>query len=118
MFHWTMTARGCRKYRARIEDCLKNDVQFPSEPPSRDILLEAHLSGCKRCRAALEDARLARELVRNGSAPLAVAPYGFERRVMAAISEETARRMGLGIWRPSDLLALCFGFLAAVGVLA
>ncbi len=86
-----------------------------------DAKLEAHLVDCAACREALEDAEIADQLVRDGSA-LAASPvaesrkYLFVARVMAVIREESARRMG--IWRPLELLASRFALAAAVVLLA
>jgi predicted anti-sigma-YlaC factor YlaD len=121
----TSESTGCPEYSASLEDRLESAVA--GGPPSDlaslpvDAKLDAHLAECAVCRAALEDAEMAHQLIRDESgfaaSPLAQGKEQlFAARVMAVIREETARRMA--IWRPLELLASRFALAAAVVLLA
>lgn len=84
-----------------------------------DPKLAAHLSSCERCRAALENARLAGALVREAWEPAAEAGRGFLTGVMARIGEELERRASpAAFWNPLEFLATRLSLTAAVLLLA
>lgn len=139
MFNWTRKARaskatGCPEYSARLEDRLESTLEsvpggalsLPAKgklDAKHDATLEAHLLECARCRAALDDAGFAGQLIRSASASESPSVDTnldmFARRVMAAIREESWRRNAIGgIWRPLELLASRFALAAAVVLLA
>jgi anti-sigma factor RsiW len=78
--------------------------------------LAAHLERCPACQEALEDARMARELLREGREPAAGPSGAFATRVMAGIRAEEARRQQF--WRPLELLASRLAVVAAMVLLA
>ena len=110
-----MNHEHCDEFAARLESALgsrRNAVE-PLEPE-----LAAHLHECESCRAAFDDAELARTLLTWGVSP-AVPGYGFSTRVMAGIRAEQGRREAPGsiFWRPVELLAGRFAMAAAAIVL-
>jgi hypothetical protein len=114
MFEQIRTGLGCRKYSAQLEDL----VELDGPASEVDASLGSHLNECERCRAALADARLVSDLMRN-TPPVNTHPDVFVARVMDRISSEVARQVGpLGIWRPIELLASRFALVAAAVLLA
>ncbi len=63
-----------------------------TSPAADNLRLNAHLSECASCRAALADQRAMRELLQDY--PIEGARLGFDTRVMAAIRAETEARAG------------------------
>jgi hypothetical protein len=131
VFDWTRKAAasyatGCPEYSARLEERLESTREsVPDSAPSlpADVKLDAHLLECARCRAALDDAGFAGQLIHDASASEAPSVDTnldmFARRVMAAIRDESWRRNAIGgIWRPLELLASRFALAAAVVLLA
>lgn len=106
MFQGTETPRRCRKYEARLEDALHG---------AADEGLKQHLRTCTRCRAALEDARLASSWLRQAWEPTGEAPSAFLTGVMARIREEETRAASpAAFWRPLEFLASRVSMTAAV----
>lgn len=134
VFDWTRkatasTATGCPEYSARLEERLESALEsvpanvIVNADATVDAKFEAHLLECARCRAALDDAGLAGQLIRNAAGSEALPAERnldmFTRRVMAAIREESSRLNAIGgIWRPLELLASRFALAAAVVLLA
>ena len=107
---------GCLEYRSRVEDyLLEGPVSTGVEPG-----LAEHLKSCRACREAVEEGRLAGEIVRGACEPYEGVSGAFVTRVMAAIREEEGRRAAAGsaIWRPIEVLASRFALAASVLLLA
>ncbi len=84
-----------------------------------DIELQRHLGECEDCRAALDDSRLAGELLREALEPAGEAGAAFLPGVMARIREEKARAESpAAFWRPLELLASRLALTAAVALFA
>lgn len=84
-----------------------------------DPELDAHLSSCGHCQAALENARLAGAFVREVWEPAEDVGRGFLPGVMARIGEELERRASpAAFWNPLEFLATRLSFTAAVLLLA
>ena len=97
MFRKIGTAVGCRKYEARLEDCLQG---------ADDIELSEHLRQCADCRAALENSRLGGELLREAWEPAGEPRSAFLAGVMARIREEKMRTESpAAFWNPLEFLA-------------
>ena len=116
MFEWSKTAADCRRFRVQLEELIESDgLRQPAACSDRTF--EAHLESCDPCRQALEDARLANELMRDAAVPPSVAPEIFVARVMNAISADVSSQVR-AIWRPLELLASRFALVAAAVLLA
>ena len=101
---------GCRKFESRLEDYLGGAADFE---------LEAHLAHCERCRAALEDSRLAGDLLREAWEPASEPSRMFLAKVMAEIRREEARvGSRAAFWAPLELLASRLSLTAAMVLLA
>lgn len=110
MFNKSKPSMGCRKMEARLEDYLGG---------ATDLDLQEHLQHCKDCRAALEDSRLAGELLRAAMEPSSEPHAAFLVGVMARIQEEKARAESpAAFWRPLEFLASRLAVTAAVVLLA
>ncbi len=96
----------CREYEARLEGYLDG---------AADAELTAHLEHCSACQETLEDARWARELLREGREPAAEPSGAFATRVLAGIRSEEARRKQF--WRPLEVLARRLALVAAMALL-
>jgi anti-sigma factor RsiW len=106
---------GCPEYRSRVEDYL---LEGPASTGVEPDLAE-HLKSCPACREAVEEGRLASEIVRGACQPYEGVSGAFVTRVMAAIREEEGRRAaGSAIWRPIEVLASRFVLAASVLLLA
>lgn len=91
---------------ARLEDYLDG---------ASDFELQRHLGECADCRAAVEDSRLAGELLRQALEPSSEPSAAFLPGVMARIREEKARAESpAAFWRPLELLASRLALTAAV----
>ena len=102
---------ACGEYEARLESYLDSAENGAADPE-----VTAHLERCPACREALEDARLARELLRESLEP-AVEPSGaFATRVLASIRDAETRRQQF--WRPLEILASRLAAVAAMALLA
>lgn len=110
MFSKSIVPMRCRKFEARLEDCL----QGVSDPE-----LSEHLQQCPRCRAALAESRLAGILLRKAWEPASVPRPEFLAGVMAKIQEEKDRlESTAAFWRPLEFLASRVSVTAAIVLLA
>jgi len=101
---------ACREYEARLESYLEKADDGAADPE-----VTAHVERCPACRVALEDARLARALLREGLDPAAEPSRAFATRVLASIrAEETKRQQ---FWRPLEVLASRLTLVAAMVLL-
>jgi len=97
---------GCRKLAARLEDYLDG---------APDSELREHLDRCEGCRSALEDSRMAGNLLRQALEPSSEPHPAFLAGVMARIQEEKARAESpAAFWKPLELLASRLALTAAV----
>jgi hypothetical protein len=100
----------CRKFEARFEDYLGG---------APDSELDAHLTRCADCRTALEDSRLAGNLLREALEPASEPSRAFLANVMARIHlEETRAKSPAAFWTPFEFLASRLSLTAAVLLLA
>jgi hypothetical protein len=100
----------CRKFEARCEDYLGG---------AADSELDAHLTHCADCRTALEDSRLAGNLLREAWEPTSEPSRAFLANVMARIHLEEARsKSPAAFWAPFEFLASRLSLTAAVLLLA
>jgi len=100
----------CRKFEARFEDYLGG---------TPDSELNDHLTRCADCRSALEDSRLAGELLRGAWEPASEPSQAFLANVMARIHQEVARaKSPAAFWAPLEFLASRLSLTAAVLLLA
>jgi predicted anti-sigma-YlaC factor YlaD len=100
----------CQKFEARFEDYLGG-------APDSD--LENHLSACEDCRAALDDSRLAGDLLREAWEPASEPSQAFLANVMARIHQEEVRaKSPAAFWAPLEFLASRLSLTAAVILLA
>ena len=84
-----------------------------------DSELDAHLSGCANCSAALEDSRLAGNMLRNAWEPAGEPRGAFLAGVIAKIREEQIRAESpAAFWSPLEFLASRLSLTAAVLLLA
>jgi hypothetical protein len=97
---------GCQKFESRWEDYLGG---------APDSELEDHLARCGECRSALEDSRLAGNLLREIWEPASEPSLGFLTNVMARIHQEEARTESrAAFWTPLEFLASRLSLTAAV----
>jgi len=100
----------CHKFESRFEDYLGG---VP------DSELEDHLANCADCRSALEDSRLAGDLLREAWEPASEPSRAFLANVMARIRQEEARaKSPAAFWAPLEFLASRLSVTAAVLLLA
>jgi hypothetical protein len=100
----------CQKFEARLEDYLGG---------APDSELNDHLTHCGDCRAALEDSRLAGNLLREACEPASEPSRAFLANVMARIHQEEARaKSPAAFWAPLEFLASRLSLTAAVLLLA
>lgn len=110
MFNQAKLPKQCRKFEARFEDYLGG---------AQDPELREHLTGCESCRAALEDAGLAGNLLREAWEPASEPSLAFLTNVMARIRQEEARaKSPAAFWAPLEFLASRLSLTAAVVLLA
>lgn len=89
---------ACEALEARLEDHLAGNDSGAD--------LVAHLGRCVACRDALESARLAGELLREGIAPAAAPHPVFASRVVAHIRAREAESPGANdLWGALEVLA-------------
>jgi hypothetical protein len=102
----SMMFTQCRKFEARLEDYLGGAL---------DSELERHLSQCTDCSTALEDSRMAGNLLRQVWEPSSGARPAFLPAVMARIQEQKAREESpAAFWRPLEFLASRLAMTAAM----
>jgi predicted anti-sigma-YlaC factor YlaD len=100
----------CQKFEARLEDYLGG---------APDSELNDHLTHCGDCRTALEDSRLAGNLLREAWEPASEPSRAFLANVMARIHQEEARaKSPAAFWAPLEFLASRLSLTAAVLLLA
>jgi hypothetical protein len=100
----------CQEFELRIEDYLGG---------VREVELDEHLTHCENCRLALEDSRLAGDLLREAWEPASEPSRAFLANVMARIHQEEARAKSLAsFWAPLEFLASRLSLTAAVLLLA
>jgi predicted anti-sigma-YlaC factor YlaD len=93
-------------YEARLEDYLQG---------TPDAELAEHLRQCANCSAALDNSRLAGDLVRQVWEPAAEPRPVFLRGVLAKIREEKIRSESpAAFWSPLEFLASRLSLTAAV----
>ncbi len=101
----------CQKFEARLEDYLGRRDQIPN--------WTNHLIHCERCRTALEDSRLAGNLLREAWEPASEPSQAFLSDVMARIRREEAQaKSPAAFWAPLEFLASRLSLTAAVLLLA
>jgi predicted anti-sigma-YlaC factor YlaD len=102
--------KRCRKFESRFEDYLGG---------APDSELNDHLTHCGNCRAALEDSRLAGNLLREAWEPASEPSQAFLANVMARIHQEEAQaKSPAAFWAPLEFLASRLSLTAAVLLLA
>jgi predicted anti-sigma-YlaC factor YlaD len=100
----------CRKFEARLEDYLEGTA---------DSELLAHLPQCAACRSALQDSRMAADLVRQVWEPAQEPRPLFLTGVLAKIREEKLRQESpAAFWSPIEFLASRLSLTAAMLLLA
>jgi negative regulator of sigma E activity len=100
----------CRKFEARFEDYLGG---------APDSELNDHLTRCEDCRSAMEDSRLAGNLLREAWEPASEPSQAFLANVMARIHQEEVRaKSPAAFWAPLEFLASRLSLTAAVVLLA
>lgn len=100
----------CGKFEARFEDYLGG---------APDSVLEDHLTRCEDCRSALEDSRLAGNLLREAWEPASEPSRAFLANAMARIRQEEVRaKSPAAFWAPLEFLASRLSLTAAVVLLA
>jgi predicted anti-sigma-YlaC factor YlaD len=110
VFNKTNIPMRCRKYEVRFEDYLGG---------APDSELENHLAACGDCRAAMDDSRLAGELLRQAWEPASEPSQVFLANVMARIHQDEARaKSPAAFWAPLEFLASRLSLTAAVILLA
>ncbi len=110
MFNKPKFQAGCRKFDARFEDYLGG---------APDPELNDHLTRCEDCRSAMEDSRLAGNLLRNAWEPASEPSQAFLANVMARIRQEEVRaKSPAAFWAPLEFLASRLSLTAAVLLLA
>ncbi len=110
MFNKPNVTMRCRKFEARFEDYLGG---------TPDSELNDHLAHCADCQSALEDSRLAGNLLREAWEPASEPSRAFVSNVMARIHREEARaKSTAAFWAPLEFLASRLSLTAAVILLA
>jgi hypothetical protein len=110
MFNKSNSSMPCRELEARFEDFLGG---------APDTELQAHLSQCESCSAALEDSRLAGSLLREAMEPASEPTQAFLFNVMARIHRQEAQvKSPAAFWAPLEFLASRLSLTAAVVLLA
>lgn len=106
MFEKRNVPKGCQRYESRFEDHLGG---------APDPELEDHLVRCGDCRSALNDARLAGDLLRKAWEPASEPSRAFVANVMARIRHEEARAESrAAFWTPLEFLASRLSLTAAL----
>jgi predicted anti-sigma-YlaC factor YlaD len=110
MFNKLNIPMRCRKFESRLEDYIGG---------GQDSELEDHLAHCEDCRSALEDSRLAGDLLREAWEPASEPSQAFLAKVMARIQQEDLRaKSPAAFWAPFEFLASRLSVTAAVLLLA
>ena len=110
MFSKSNLPMRCRKFESRFEDYLGGVL---------DPELDAHLSECEDCRAAVRDSRMAGDLLREAWEPASEPSHAFLAKVIATIQREEARAASpAAFWAPLEFLASRLSLTAAMLLLA
>ncbi len=110
MFNKPNIPIGCQKFELRFVDFLGG---------APDSEFDDHLAHCGECRSALEDSRLAGDLLREAWEPASEPSRAFLANAMARIREEEARaKSPAAFWTPLEFLASRLSLTAAVILLA
>jgi len=110
VFNKPIIPMRCRQFEARFEDYLGG---------TPDTELDGHLAHCQECNSALEDSRLAGNLLREAWEPASEPSQAFLANVMARIHQEDARaKSTAAFWAPLEFLASRVSLTAAVVLLA
>ena len=110
MFNKLNIRLRCGKFEARFEDYLGG---------APDSELEGHLTRCEDCRSALEDSRLAGNLLREAWEPASEPSRAFLANVVGRIRQEEVRaKSPAAFWAPLEFLASRLSLTAAVVLLA
>ncbi len=100
----------CRKFDARLEDYFEG---------SADSEVDEHLAHCSDCRAALDNSRLAGDLLRQAWVPISEPRQEFRAGVWAKIREEQSRAESTAaFWGLIELLASRLALTAAILLVA
>lgn len=100
----------CRKVEVRLADYFEG---------SADSEVDEHLAHCADCRAALDNSRLAGDLLRQAWVPIRESRQGFRPRVWAKIREEESRAASkTAFWSPIEFLASRLALTAAILLVA
>jgi hypothetical protein len=100
----------CQDFEARIEDYMEGGL---------DSEIDEHLIHCPNCGAALEDLRLAGDLLRQARKPTTEPGQAFREGVLAKIQEEQSRAdSAAAFWHPLEFLASRLSLTAAMVLLA
>jgi hypothetical protein len=100
----------CRKFESRFEDYLGG---------AQDPALDEHFAECEDCRAAVQDSRLAGNLLRAAWEPASEPSNAFPAKVMATIRREEVRSASpAAFWAPLEFLASRLSLTAAMFLLA
>jgi anti-sigma factor RsiW len=103
---------ACLRNEALLEDYLEGALI-----PKAHWDLEAHLSNCGPCAAALENARAGTNLVRRLTTPVADPGDIFTRRVMARVRDEESKiEEQQTWWHPLETLAMRLAVSSALAV--
>jgi hypothetical protein len=106
VFNKRKIAIGCQKFESRFEDYLGG---------APDPEVEDHLARCGDCQSAVEDSRLAGDLLRNAWEPASEPSRTFLANVMSRIRREEARAESrAAFWTPLEFLASRLSLTAAV----
>jgi predicted anti-sigma-YlaC factor YlaD len=110
VFNKSNVPTRCRKFESQFEGYLDG---------APDSELGDHLTRCEDCRAALEDSRLAGDLLREAWEPASEPSRAFLPNVMARIHREEERaKSPAAFWAPLEFLASRLSLTAAVILLA
>ncbi len=110
MFSKSNLPMRCRKFESRFEDYLGGAL---------DPELDAHLTECEDCHAAVHDSRLAGDLLRAAWEPASEPSHAFLAKVMATIRREEVRASSpAAFWAPLEFLASRLSLTAAMLLLA
>ena len=110
MFKKMNIPMGCGDFEARLEDYLQG---------TSDAELDQHLQQCEDCRAALENSRMAGDLIRQVWDPVSEPRPAFLSGVLAKIREEQIRAESpAAFWSPLEFLASRLSMTAAALLLA
>jgi hypothetical protein len=110
VFNQSKISTQCRNFEARFEDYLDG---------TPDPEIDDHIALCANCRAALENSRLAGDLIRQAWDPVSEPRPVFLAGVMAKIREEKSRAESTAaFWSPLEFLASRLSLTAAVLLLA